>query len=419
MQDKTYNKNIEWLISLIVLALILIGILSIFSVEYNEQSEKFIDFNSNVGKQIIWFGISIIVFIIVMIVDVRFFINFSYPIYAITLLLLVVTLVMGKEVAGSKSWLIIGGFSLQPSELAKFGTILALARFIDTTDINVAGFRHYFIGFLIISLPMGLIILQNDFGSAVVFTALIFVLYRQGLPGFFLFTPIVFAILFVLALLIKWYFISAALLLLAAAVIYFTTNRKRAIIVSATGLILASLFMFSVDYIVENVLQPHQRSRIYVLLQKEVDLQGSGYNVHQSLIAIGSGGVNGKGFLKGTQTKFNFIPEQQTDFIFCTIGEEHGLIGSSILLILYIGLILRILYLSEKQKFRYTRIFGYGVLSILFLHFAVNIGMTLGLFPVIGIPLPFISRGGSSLLGFTLMIAVFLKLEMEFRHYFN
>ncbi|MBT4729505.1 MAG: rod shape-determining protein RodA [Bacteroidetes bacterium] len=419
MQENSYSKNFEWLISTLVLALIIIGIFNIYSAEYSDGQEKVIDFSSSVGKQIIWFGISILMFIIILILDIRFFINFSYPIYAFTLLLLLATLIIGKEVAGSKSWIIFGGFSLQPSELAKFGTVLALARFIDTTDINVAKFKHFAIAFLIIGLPMGLIVLQNDFGSAIVFASLFLVLYRQGLPSLFLFTPILFAILFVLVLLVNFLFIIGVLVLVAIIFIYFTTNRLRAVFISLAAIVIVSAFMFSVDHIFEKVLQPHQQSRINVLLHKEVDLQGSGYNVHQSLIAIGSGGVTGKGFLNGTQTKFNFIPEQKTDFIFCTIGEEYGFFGSVGLLVLFIGLILRILYISEKQKFRYTRIFGYGVLSIIFLHFAVNIGMTLGLFPVIGIPLPFISYGGSSLLGFTLMIGVFLKLELEYRHYFN
>lgn len=419
MQERSYIKNIDFLTTTLVIVLILIGILNIFSAEYSEGNTKLIDFSSSVGKQIKWLGVSLLVFVVVMIIDVRFFINLSYPIYVITLLLLVATLLFGNEVAGSKSWLIYGGFSLQPSELAKFGTILALTRFLDTTDVNVSKFRHYSIAFIMVGLPMGLIVLQNDIGSAIVFISLIIVLYRQGLPGFFLFVPLLLAILFILALLVNFLYITGILILVALFIIYLTTNRKRAIAISVASIIFATAFMFSVDYLFTHALQPHQQSRINVLLGKDIDLQGSGYNVHQSLIAIGSGGFSGKGFLNGTQTKFNFIPEQKTDFIFCTIGEEYGLLGSVVLLLLFTSLILRILYLSEKQKFRYTRIFGYGVLSILFVHFAINIGMTLGLFPVIGIPLPFISYGGSSLLGFTLMMSVFLKLELEYRHYFN
>ncbi|MBC8344292.1 MAG: rod shape-determining protein RodA [Bacteroidetes bacterium] len=419
MQERSYIKNIDFLTTTLVIVLILIGILNIFSAEYSEGNTKWIDFSSSVGKQIKWLGVSLLVFVVVMIIDVRFFINLSYPIYVITLLLLVATLLFGNEVAGSKSWLIYGGFSLQPSELAKFGTILALTRFLDTTDVNVSKFRHYSIAFIMVGLPMGLIVLQNDIGSAIVFISLIIVLYRQGLPGFFLFVPLLLAILFILALLVNFLYITGILILVALFIIYLTTNRKRAIAISVASIIFATAFMFSVDYLFTHALQPHQQSRINVLLGKDIDLQGSGYNVHQSLIAIGSGGFSGKGFLNGTQTKFNFIPEQKTDFIFCTIGEEYGLLGSVVLLLLFTSLILRILYLSEKQKFRYTRIFGYGVLSILFVHFAINIGMTLGLFPVIGIPLPFISYGGSSLLGFTLMMSVFLKLELEYRHYFN
>jgi len=419
MERTSGNRNIDTLMTFIFFALVLAGLLNIYSVEQSAGHEHIFELTSSFTRQLIFIGVSAFLFFLVMIIDVRFFINFSYPIYAATILLLALTLVVGKEIAGSKSWIGIGVFSIQPSEFAKFGTALALARFIDTTDILITKKRHAFIGFMIIGLPMILVLLQRDYGSALVFVAFILVLYRQGLSGWFIYLPIAAAVIFLLALLINTYVLIGVFALLGAGFVYFANSRKQAITFAIIGFLFLSSFTFSVDYVFNHVLLPHQQSRINVLLGKEIDLKGAGYNVHQSLIAIGSGGFHGKGFLNGTQTKFNFVPEQNTDFIFCTIAEEYGFLGSTLLVILFAGLLIHILLLSERQKLRYTRIYGYGIISIIFVHFMINLGMTLGLLPVIGIPLPLISYGGSSLIAFSLMIAVFLKLEVEFRHYFN
>lgn len=419
MENKGILRNVDWAVFVTVAALIIIGLVNIYSSTSEEFPGKMFSLHSSFGRQLMWVGITLSLFILIMIIDARFFVNIAYIFYALSILLLLVTLVMGKEVAGSKSWLVLGSFNLQTSEMAKFGTAMALSRFLDSHEVNVSRFRDSLIAFAIIFFPMGLIVLQNDIGSALVFSAFIFVLYRQGLHPAYLFIPIIFALLFVIALLINIYWIILGLIIIAAFVYWQSTNRNRIMLVIIPAIVVAISFMLSVGYVFNSVLQPHQQTRINVLLGKDRDLHGSYYNVHQSLIAIGSGGFSGKGFLNGTQTKFDFIPEQSTDFIFCTIAEEYGLLGSSLMIGLYLFLLLRILSLAEKQKNRFTRIFGYTVLSIIFIHFTVNLGMTLGLLPVIGIPLPFISYGGSSLLGFTLLMSMFLKFDADFKHYFN
>ena len=320
-------------------------------------------------------------------------------------------LVVGTEIAGSKSWFQIGGIAIQPAEFAKFATALALAKYLSSFNVSLARFKVKIIASIIIFLPAALVLLQNDTGSALVYVIFIFVLFREGLTGNILLIGFMMALLFVVTLLVNKLYILGFLLLMAIIVFYFMRRNQKNILVLATMLIMASGFVFTVDYAFENILEPHQKKRINVLLGKELDLRGAGYNVHQSKIAIGSGGIAGKGFLKGTQTKYDFVPEQDTDFIFCTIGEEWGYIGSLGLIILFMALLFRLLKLAERQRSDFSRIYGYAVASIIFFHFAINIGMTIGLVPVIGIPLPFISYGGSSLWAFTILLFIFIKQD--------
>ncbi|MEI7661586.1 MAG: rod shape-determining protein RodA, partial [Bacteroidota bacterium] len=317
----------------------------------------------------------------------------------------------GWVVAGSKGWFAIGGFGIQPAEFAKMATALALAKYLSTLDVNMSRFRSLFIASSIILVPAIVVLLQHDAGSAIVFLALVIVLYRAGITGFIPLAFIVLPVMGILALLVPKLILVAIMLAIAGG-FYFYSNRKLRTIVLISAVFMGSLgFVYSVDYSVNHILEPHQRNRIHVLLGQVIDLRGAGYNVNQSLIAIGSGRFYGNGFLQGTQTKYNFVPEQSTDFIFCTVGEEWGFLGSSVVVLLYLGLFTRIILLAERQRSRFSRFYGYGVASILFFHFALNIGMTLGLVPVIGIPLPFVSYGGSSMWAFTVLLFIFIRQD--------
>jgi rod shape determining protein RodA len=416
-ENKGLLYNIDWQVLTITLILIVFGLFNIFSAEYKE-GVAFFDMKTNFTKQLIFLIPALLLFVVVLLIDVRFFVNFSYGIYGFILLLLLVTLVIGKEVSGSRSWIPIGIFNLQTSEFAKFATALALSKFLDEYQVNVSKFKYSVIAFGIIFIPVVLILLQNDFGSAMVFASFVLMLFRQGLSSFYLYLPIVMAMLFISALVFNINTLAIVIIsisILAYLVLY---NKKNSLILIGLIAVSCLAFAYSTNYVFQH-LEPHQRSRINVLLGKEMDLKGSGYNVHQSLIAIGSGGFNGKGFLKGTQTKLNFVPEQTTDFIFCTIGEEYGWIGSLVLILLFSWLLIRIIILSENQKYPFARNFGYAIVSVIFFHFSINIAMTIGLFPIVGIPLPLVSYGGSALIGFIMMITVFLKLDADFKHYYN
>jgi rod shape determining protein RodA len=420
MGNRSLLLNLDWFIFLLTTFLILIGVVNIYSAVSNGESFNYIFNETNFGKQVIWLGVTLVLFFLIMIIDVRFFINISYVFYIITILLLIVTIVIGKEVSGAKSWLVFGGFSLQPSELAKVGTALAVARFMDRHEFSIDKLKDRFRVFIIIGIPMVLVVLQNDIGSALVFLSFVLVLYREGLPPYFLLIPLYFGVLFIVSLLVDVFWIIGSLVFLFILVYFLLQQRKTIMIVFlALGLLISIGFVYSSDYVFYNVLQSHHRERIMVLFGKNIDPQGNFYNIHQALIAIGSGGFEGKGFLEGTQTRGDFIPEQSTDFIFCTVAEEHGFIGSSIMVLLFIFLLIRIIFVSERQKFKYNRVFGYSLASVIFIHFFINLGMTMNLLPVIGIPLPFISYGGSSLLGFTIFVTLFLKLDADYKHYFN
>jgi rod shape determining protein RodA len=326
-------------------------------------------------------------------------------------MLLVSVLLFGTVVSGSKSWFELGFVRFQPAEFAKFATALAIAKYLSKPQIKLEKIKTWIPTILLVSIPAILIILQGDTGSALVFTAFVIVFYREGLSPLLVLVGVIAVTLFVLTLLLGQLYIIIAIVVAAIILI---VSGKRSPKKVRTVLAIAAVtvgVVISVDYVVNNVLQPHQQNRVKAFINPEADPLGYGYNVTQSKIAIGSGGFFGKGFLEGTQTKFDFVPEQSTDFIFCTIGEEHGWIGSFILIALFVTLLLRIVFIAERQKSSFSRIYGYGVASILFFHFAVNIGMTIGLFPVIGIPLPFFSYGGSSLLAFSILIFILLKMD--------
>ncbi|GAF82691.1 unnamed protein product, partial [marine sediment metagenome] len=361
--------------------------------------------------QLIWIAAAIVLALIILIIDAKFFSTFAYPIYVISIFSLLAVLILGTRIAGSKSWFQIGAFGIQPAEFAKFATSLAIAKYLTTLNINLKKLKTIIKSLLIIGVPAILILLQHDMGSALVYSSFILVLYREGLSGSILILGVMIMVLFILTLILGK-FIFIGILAGIAFLMFFFIKRNRINIYSIIGILILSItFVFSVDYGFENVLQAHQKKRIEVLLGKEADLKGAGYNVNQSKIAIGSGGFSGKGFLKGTQTKYNFVPEQSTDFIFCTVGEEWGFVGSFVVIFLFIALLIRLIKLAERQRSDFSRIYGYGVASILFFHVVVNIGMTIGLTPVIGIPLPFFSYGGSSLWAFTILLFIFLKQD--------
>lgn len=404
-------QNIDWITVLLFLLLVFIGWINIYSAVYNEEHSNIFDFSQRYGKQLIWIFAAMGIAFIIMLIDATFFTTFSYLIYSLSILSLVAVLLIGTEIAGSKSWFQFGTIAIQPAEFAKFATCLAIAKYLSTFNVSLSRFRSKFIASIIILLPASLVLLQNDTGSALVYAAFLLVLFREGLTGNILLIGLLLAFLFVITLLSTKLLIITLLVLTALLMLYFMKRSKKNIIVLVSMLVIASAFVFSVDYAFENALEPHHKNRINVLLGKELDLRGAGYNVHQSKIAIGSGGIVGKGFLNGTQTKYDFVPEQDTDFIFCTIGEEWGYLGSLVVIALFITLLLRIIMLAERQRSNFSRIYGYGVASIIFFHFMVNIGMTIGLLPVIGIPLPFISYGGSSLWAFTILLFIFIRQD--------
>jgi rod shape determining protein RodA len=403
--------NVDWVTIYLFVALVFFGWINIYASQYNDDQSLIFDFSQRHGKQLIFIGASFFVAFIVLIIDWKFFDACSYFLYGVIILLLVGLFIWGTATAGAISWFNIGNYKFQPSEFAKFATILALAKYLNTHGIKLQSFQTKLKSFLIISLPLLLITLQNDLGTALVFLSLILVLYREGLSGNILFIGLVAAILFIVTLFLNKFIFIGILVAISLLLFLFSRRKKKEFIVILSGLVMAVSFVFSVSYIFSNILAPHQVERINILLGREIDPHGAGYNLIQSKIAIGSGGFFGKGFLEGTQTRFDFVPEQSTDFIFCTIGEEWGFFGSLIFIVVFVALLIRVINLAERQRSTFCRIYGYGVASVLFVHFAINIGMTIGLAPVIGIPLPFISYGGSSLIGFTILLFIFLNLD--------
>ena len=467
-------KNIDWWTILIYVALLTFGWISVCGASYSYGETDIFSLDTRSGMQIIWIATSIILGFVIVMLDDRFYDTFAYIIYGLLLLLLFATIFNPHSIKGSRSWLVLGPLRLQPAEFAKFATALALAKLMSTYGYSINQWKHFGATLALILMPMLCIVLQRETGSALVYLAFFLMFYREGMPGSILFTGVAAVVYFVVGIrFAEVYFDSSptsigkftVLLLIqlfSAGMVWVYCHRNVAIrLIAATcglsllawlltlvlpfdmvyvQLLLTAVligylvwqglstrlrsyffialfalgsvgFFYGADFIMNNMLEPHQRSRINVLLGLDEDLRGAGYNVHQSEIAIGSGGLEGKGFLNGTQTKLKFVPEQDTDFIFCTVGEEEGFLGSAGVLLLFLALILRLIHLSERQPYRFARVYGYCVLSIFLFHVFINVGMVLGLTPVIGIPLPFFSYGGSSLWGFTLLLFIFLRLD--------
>lgn len=409
-QDNQF-RHIDWVLVLLFLAMVILGWLNIYAAVYNEAHDSIFDTSQKYGKQMLWIGATFVIGLVVMLFDGRFFEKLAWPIYIITLVLLVAVLIFGVEINGARSWFQFGSVSIQPAEFAKFATCLALAKFLSSRGSDLSKFKTRMLALGVIFLPAIVILPQPDLGSAIVYAALILVLYREGLPGIYIFIGITLSVLFVLSLLIAPLSLILAIVGIGFLIGFIVRKRKSAILTVGLVTVLCAGYVGTVDYIFNNILEDRHRNRINIILGKEHDPQGVGYNLHQSMIAIGSGGVSGKGYMQGTQTKFDFVPEQSTDFIFCTVGEEWGFVGTTAVILLFLVFLFRLVFIAERQKSPFSRIYGYGVLSIFFFHFAINIAMTIGLMPVIGIPLPFFSYGGSSLWGFSLLLFVLIKLD--------
>ncbi|HEX2394590.1 MAG TPA: rod shape-determining protein RodA, partial [Bacteroidales bacterium] len=465
------TEEIDWTTVGLYLLLVIFGWMNIFASSYNEQFTSIFNIRQNYGDQLLWILVSFLMIIILFAIDHRFFHYFAYVLFGFSILLLLAVLTIGVEVNNSKSWIRIMSFNFQPSEFVKIAVALAIARFLSGYNIKLWTWKSMSIMALLIGLPVGLIILQPDAGTAMVFSCFILVMYREGMPGWILAITLFITILFLMTLLLPNTTVLIVLIILSLGGFAVTNHRGRNVVIAAliltgayflmhylfpvlgitpdfykellSSLVLSSViflmlaaiqkirhvllvltllygfigFTYTVDYVFHEILKPHQQTRVNILLGKETDVRNVGYNLNQSKIAIGSGGFLGKGYLKGTQTKLDFVPEQSTDFIFCTVGEEWGFLGTTIAILLYTGLLIRLLYLAERQRSQFARIYGYGVVSILFFHFAINIGMTIGLFPVIGIPLPFFSYGGSSMLAFTLLLFILVRLDSVRKKY--
>ncbi|MDR7208261.1 rod shape-determining protein RodA [Flavobacterium piscis] len=404
MRNQSVKKNIDWISVIIYAALVILGWLNIYSSSLSSTEGTF-------EKQLIFIICTIPLIFIVLFVDGKFYEKYASIIFVVSLLSLAGLFLFGKTIAGQRCWYAIGSFTLQPSEFAKAATSLALAKYLSDTQISLKDLNRQMQALAIILLPVLLILPQPDPGSALIYSVFLIVLYREGLPSWYIWSGFIAILLFVLTLILESYVVIliAALVL---AIIYFKGRAvDRNIILSGMILAVISAFVLSVDYVFDNVFKQHHRDRFNILLGKSVDLKGIGYNTNQSEIAIGSGGWVGKGFLEGTQTKGGFVPEQHTDYIFTTVGEEWGFAGSLVVILLFACLLLRVIYLAERQKTKFSRVYGYCVAGILFIHFFVNIAMVVGIFPTIGVPLPFFSYGGSGLWGFTILLFIFLKMD--------
>ena len=412
MKNQSVINNLDWISIVIYFALVIMGWLNIYSSSLSsiEQETSIFDFSQIYGKQFMFISLTIPLIFIVLSVEGKFYEKFSSVIYVIGLLSLAGLYVFGKTVKGQANWYSFGSFGIQPSEFVKAATALALAKYLSDVQVNLKDLNRQIQALGILFLPI-LLIAPHDPGSALIFSVFILVLYREGLPSWYVWTGFITLILFVLALIIK----PLILTIIALVVILFVYYRSRIInrnwILSALVFVMIGGFVFSVDYVFVNVFKQHHRDRFNILLGKEVDMKGIGYNTNQSEIAIGSGGWFGKGYLEGTQTKGGFVPEQHTDYIFTTVGEEWGFLGSLFIIGLFLCLIMRIIYLAERQKTKFSRVYGYCVAAVLFIHFFVNIAMVAGIFPTIGVPLPFFSYGGSGLWGFTILLFIFLKMD--------
>jgi len=411
MKNQSVKNNLDWISVFIYITLVIMGWLNIYSSSLSTGDETAVfDLSQFYGKQLMYIALTIPLIIIILSVDGKFYEKFSSIIFGIALLSLAGLFVFGKTVKGQANWYSFGSFGIQPAEFAKAATALALAKYLSDVQVNLKDVNRQIQALGIIFLPV-ILIIPHDPGSALIYAMFVLVLYREGLPPWYLWTGFIAIVLFVLSLVFEpW---AVILMILAGtALVYFRSRLvDRNIVASAIVFVLASGFVFSVDYIFDNVFKQHHRDRFNILLGKEVDMKGIGYNTNQSEIAIGSGGWLGKGFLEGTQTKGGFVPEQHTDYIFTTVGEEWGFLGCIVVIALFLALIFRIIYLAERQKTKFSRVYGYCVAGILFIHFFINIAMVAGIFPTIGVPLPFFSYGGSGLWGFTILLFIFLKMD--------
>jgi len=402
---------IDWIIVLIYIILVIFGWANIYSASYDGVSDFALDLSQSHGKQTLWIALSGLLIIILLGIEAKFYERFAGVIYVISLVSLLGLFVLGKNVNGATSWYVFGPIGLQPSEFAKAATALAIAKFLSDLQTNIKTIKDQLTAFLILTLPALIIIPQPDPGSALVYSAFFFPLYREGLAAIYLIIGAGATLLFVSTLLVGPLWVVIGFGILIASLLIINRKKRPNYVGYLATLIGIAAFCFSVNYIFNHVFEQRHRDRFNIVLGKEVDAKGIGYNTNQSEIAIGSGGWLGKGWTEGTQTKGDFVPEQHTDYIFSTVGEEWGFLGSTILILLFVGLLLRVLYLAERQKSQFSRVYGYSVAGILFIHFTINIGMVTGLLPTVGIPLPFFSYGGSGLWGFTLLLFIFVKLD--------
>lgn len=413
MKNQSVSTNLDWISVMIFIALVVLGWLNIYSssLSLSVKNDSIFDISQVYGKQILFIFLTIPIIFVVLFADAKFYEKYSIIIFTISLLSLAGLFVFGKTIAGQRCWYGLGSFTLQPSEFAKAATSLALAKFLSDVQVNLNNLNDQIKALTIVFLPVLLILPQPDPGSALIYFIFFLVLYREGLPSWYLIVGFSAIFLFVMALLLQPIYIVLLAAVILAFIYFKSRIINRSLIFNSIILALVAGFVFSVDYVFTHVFKQHHRDRFNILLGKAVDMKGIGYNTNQSEIAVGSGGWFGKGFLEGTQTKGGFVPEQHTDYIFTTVGEEWGFVGSLIVVGLFVGLILRILYLAERQKTKFSRVYGYCVAGILFIHTFVNIAMVLGIFPTIGVPLPFFSYGGSGLWGFTILLFIFLKMD--------
>ncbi len=405
--------SFDWVTILIYFLLVSFGWMNIYSASLGDAPSGIFDFNEIYGKQALWILLGLFMIIIILSIEAKFYMKFSSVFYIISLLSILGLFVFGKTINGATSWYGFGGVSIQPAEFAKVATTLALANYLGDIQTNIKLFSHQLKAFFIIALPALIILPQPDAGSAMVYAAFLFPLYREGLSGIYLFLGFAGIAVFILTLVLGPIYVAGGVVILSLLSLLQKKNKRPKLLVLFAVIIGAIALSYSVDYIFENVFEQRHRDRFNIVLGKEVDARGIGYNTNQSEIAIGSGGWLGKGWTEGTQTKGKFVPEQDTDYIFSTVGEEWGFLGTSLVVLLFMFLLLRLLFLAERQKSTFHRVYGYSVVGIMFVHFLVNIGMVTGIFPTVGIPLPFFSYGGSGLWGFTILLFIFIKLDSE------
>ncbi len=410
-KNASYGRNIDWFTILLYAALVIFGWMAVYSSMYNLTGKNYVfDLTKNYGKQIMFIGISALIALMIMTVEYRFFFGFSYFIYGTVLLLLMAVLVLGAHTKGAQAWFKVGDFKIQPSEFAKFATALAFAKFLSPFNFKLTDKKNLLRAIAIVAIPAILVLIQNDTGTFLVFVSFSLVFYREGLNGLFLAIGAIVMVLCIAALLVKPVILYIILTSLACLIILLFRRYKKLLWIIVFTWIGAMAIVSSTDYGLKH-LQPHQQKRILSLFGLEIDKSGVDYQKDNSIMAISSGGLYGKGYLEGSITKGKYVPEQSTDFIFCTIAEEFGWLGSLTLVSLFIALIMRVIYLSERQRSRYNRVYGYCVACIIFFHFLINMGMAMGLLPIIGIPLPFISYGGSATISFTILLFIFIKLD--------